>query len=332
MAKFSTFLYGSSILYGSTLFVSDIYPESGPSTGGQSFIINGAGFKFTSYDDDFTGVILDPVKWLNITDGSGVLTTGASHLVLSTGVVAGSTCGIEMNHLHINTQYELRIRLPKLTTYPTSEVSLLNFSLYKDDNNRSYFSIVVGPTSNSLKLKCCVYVNGSLVDYYEAPWTFGLSTLKLLRWCSDIYFYANGSLIFKSERAYTGASKFRVYSLNNAAAYSVSNVVVESILSKTYVAFDNQVVDDLIVVSNVRARGQTPYSLDLKDQAAAYAGLVNIAVVSNGTFLVPDAYEYYFLDNLILVDDTKSSVKINMIGDSTVRTPVTSRKGLGGGK
>lgn len=332
MAKFSTFLYGSSILYGSNLSLVSIYPESGPSIGGQSFVVSGSGLNFTAYNDDFTDLVLDTTKWLDISAGAGHVDTGASHLVLNTGSIPGAVAGIEMKHSVINSQYEIKIRIPKIVSYPETEVSLLDFSLYYNDDNRSYFSISLGPTANTLKLKCFVYANGSLVDYYETAWTTGLATLKLLRWYSDIYFYANGSLLFKSERSNIEISKFRVYACNNSAFYSVDNVIVENIICKTYMAFDNQIVDDLTVVSNVRARGQTPPSIDLKDQSAAYAGLVNIAIVADGSFIVPDFYEYYFLDDLILVNDVKSDVKINMINDDVVRTPVTSRKGLGGGK
>ena len=329
--KFSLFKYQTGILYGAVLAFDSMSPDSGPASGGQNFIVRGESFEYPTFDDTFVSVILDPAKWVDISAGTGSITTGSSHLQLSSGAVLGGVGGVEMLTGHTNIQYEAKVTIPTITANPTATVTLFEMQNYIDANNQSNFIIELD-NQGTVTLKCEVYLGGVIRDTYSEEWTTGASTLKILRWYTDVYFYANGSLFFKATHGSVLSGKFRFFVDNRTANYSVANTIVQHVINRTYVAFDNQLVHDLIVVSDTRARGLTPPSIDGKEQLAAYEGLVDVSVVSNITQTQADFYEYYFEDSLTLLDEGQFDLKFSEIDDDTVRTPVLSSRGLGGGK
>jgi hypothetical protein len=72
--------------------------------------------------------------------------------------------------------------------------------------------------------------------------------------------------------------------------------------------------------------------LDRKGQSAAFAGIVDVSVVSDVTTTKRSAYEYYYLDSLTLLNESQFGMKVSAIDDLTIRTPATDSRGLGGGK
>lgn len=329
--KYSLFKYQTGILYGAVLTFTGISPDTGPSTGGQAFVVSGAAFEYPTFDDTFISPVLDAAKWVDISAGGGSIVTGSTHLVLTTGAVAGAVAGVEMLTAHTNVQYECRVTIPTVTVNPTANVNLFQMQNYIDANNYSNMIIRLS-SAGVITLVCEVYLAGVLRDSYSTTWTTGFSTLKILRWYNDVYFYANGSLVLRSKRGSIANGKFRFFAANLAANYDIDGTVVEYVINRPYVAFDNEVVHDLTVVSDTRARGVTPPSLDNKEQSAAYAGLVDVAVVSNITQTQSDFYEYFFVDSLTLLDESQFGLKFSAIDDDTVRTPSLSSRGLGGGK
>ena len=331
MAKFSTFLYHTGVLYGETMALDSISPATGPSTGGTPFILSGVAFEFTTFDDYFIGGSLDPVKWVNACTGTGALATGATHLVLSTGFSAGSISGVQMDNTSRNSQYEIRVNIPPIPFNPTATIELVTLSKNVDANNYALLSIRCSSTG-SITLASEIYRSGSLLVSESIDWTVGISTLKILQWYGNIYFYANGSLVYSSKSFPSSLGSYSVYSYNGAAAYDVHDIIVEYVLNRPYAAFDNQIVHDLIVVSDTRARGVTPPSIDYKDNIAGFAGLVDVAIVSSATISQSDFFDYYFVDKLTMVDNSQFTMKISDITDDSVRTPGTYNKGLGDGK
>ena len=331
--KYSRFKYSDGVLYGYGLALTSIAPDSGPSTGGAEFVCVGTSFDYETFDDDFTGVTLDLVKWTDISSGTGTVTTGSSNLQLSTGATLGSMAGILMNTVFYESQYEIKVNIPTPTANPATSVSLINFEYYVDANNfaRLYVSL---SSAGAITLDCLVRKSGVDVDEYSESWTVGVSTFKVLVWQEYVYFYANGSLFFSTrhfDSALQGA--FRVYAYNALSAYNVYNTVVEYIIHRPYVVFgDTQIVNDPTLVSSTRLRGITPPSVDSKGTEAAYAGLVDINVVIDSVQTLPDAYEYVYVENLILIDEPQFSLKFSDITDDTVRTPELATRGLGGGK
>lgn len=329
--KYSLFKYQSSVLYGAVLTFDSIAPNTGPSTGGQNFVIVGGAFTYPTFDDTFVGGVLDAAKWTDISAGGGAITTGASHLQCTTGAVAGAVAGVEMLTAHTNVQYEARVNIPTVTSYPTADVNLFQMQNYIDANNQS--NIIIRLSSlGVVSLICQVYNNGILRDTSTTTWTTGFATLKILRWYNDVYFYANNELIMKSRHGNISPAKFRFFAANLTANYNVYNTIVEYVVNRPYVSFDDQVVHDLIVVSDTRARGLTPPSIDGKDQLAAYEGLVDVSVVSNITQTQVNFYEYFYVDSLTLLNESQFNLKFSEIDDETVRTPVLYSRGLGGGK
>ena len=124
MAKFSTFLYGTGILYGHLMALTDVFPPSGPSIGGYPFTLVGDSFVYNNFNDDFTGGVLDAVKWADISAGGGSISTGSSHLTLTTGVGVGAIAGIESVPSYADTQWEAKINIPPISVYPATAVSL----------------------------------------------------------------------------------------------------------------------------------------------------------------------------------------------------------------
>lgn len=329
--KYSLFKYQTGILYGSVLTFTAINPERGPSTGGQEFVVSGGAFEYPTFDDTFISPALDLAKWVDISAGGGSITTGTSHLQLTTGAVAGAVAGVEMLTGHTNIQYECRVNIPTITSNPTANVNLFQMQNYIDANNYSNMIIRLDNTG-TVSLICEVYLGGALRDTSTTSWTTGFCTLKMLRWYNDVYFYANGSLILHSMRGSSSTAKFRFFAANLTANYNVYNSTVEYVINRPYVAFDNQVVHDLELVSDVRARGVTPPSIDNKFQEAAWEGLVDVSVVSNITQTRSDFYEYFYVDSLTLLNESQFGLKLSEIDDETVRTPVLSSRGLGGGR
>ena len=328
--KYSTFVYGSGVLYGPTIDFTDVLPASGPSTGGQDIVILGEGFDYTDFDDDFTGVALDGAKWTDISAGTGSVSTGAAHLELATGAVAGGLGGIEMQTTFDNTQYECKVNIPKPIVYPLSEVHVFTMQLYADANNYSDISIILS-TDKSFYLEVSITHGGSVVETYRDLWTYGVSTFKILNWTDDTYFYANGALFVHSKKHTRALDTWRFFSTNDAATYEMSGVIVEYVECRPFMMFDTNPVSNVTVVSDYRIRGVTPPSTNVYGKEGAYAGLVDVSVIAGKTSYDVDAYTYYFVDELIALDNVASSVKVNIVGDSVIKTPVTAARGLGEG-
>ena len=329
--KFFTFTYGTGVLYGPSAALDFIYPETGPSTGGQDFIIGGNNFNFTTFDDEFTGGTLDLVKWTDISSGTGSVSTGATHLLLNSGSTAGSVGGIEMNLALTNTQFESKIQVPSVSVLPAIVVNLYTMQLYIDASN--YVNLEINKYANGdLKAEVGVYSAGSLRDSYSEDWTTGVSTFKILRWSNVVYIYANGSLMYTSNQFVSTAAKFRFFCTNLADTYDIQDIVVSSVNNRTFAVFGNQPVHDTITIGNIRLRGLTPASVDSRGTDGAYKGLVDVSVVTEATVTSSNFYEYYYLDNLTLIDNSQYGVKLSKIGDDSVRTPQSENIGLGGGK
>jgi hypothetical protein len=332
--RFSLFKYATGILYGWTTVFDTVSPVRGPSPGGNAFIITGSGLDPRSWDDLFMAPVLDP-KWVNISSGSGSVTTGAFHLQMETGATPGSVGGIESVYAWGDTQGEIRLILPPLLGYPTypAVVVVSALTLYVDANNYSEMRLELD-SAGVLQLRCDVYVGGSLVDELVKPfsWTTGLVMLKILRWGSEVLFIANGEVIFDSVRFVNAAAKFRIWMSNPGAVYNLQGVRVEWFYFRPFAVWQDQPVHDTVVVSDTRMRGLVPPSRDERRKDAAYQGLVNVYVVgASGTLGKKAAYEYYYIDGLKLLNSAQTDITMSVIDDAQLVTPPNEQKGLGGG-
>jgi len=331
MAIYSTFVYGTGVLYGVSASISSISPERGPSTGGNAFTINGSGFANAQWSSFFDGVGLDPLKFTDISAGTGTATTGSPNLVLSSGAVAGGSGAVESVATWTDAQAEAVVYIPPIATYPASEVELFAMTLYVDATNYATIGIYLGTSSSTLVLRSTAVRNGATLDTVEEDWTVGTTKLKILRWGTTLYFYANGELFNVDEKFVATTATYRLSSGNVAATYTTT-VRVSAFYWRPYAVFDGRPVHDTTVVSEDRIRGLVPPSWDDKDTDAAYSGLVDVAVVGVGTFTDTDAYEYYYVDQLTIVNSGQSSVKVSLLSDSLLKTPSSSLRGLGNNK
>lgn len=329
--RFSLFKYGSGVLYGIAADIYSVSPDTGPSTGGNEFYMTGIGFDPRHWDDLFTAAVLDPVKWVDISAGTGVVTTALPNLMMSTGFAPGSIAGIESVATWTNVQGEIRCTIPRYSVYPDSTVVCIGFQLYVDANNYCRLAVTCGTDSSQINLICEVYRNGAQKEFYTTPWTSGTSMFKILRWGTDVYFVANGGVVFTSHDFSNAAATFRIYSENLAAAYDAWNTMVEWFYYRPFAVFENQPIHDTIIVSDFRLRGIVPPSIDNLRQVAAYAGLVDTSVVANGLDTMTDSYLYYFVDGLTVIDNVQSDTRMSLIDDAQVVTPSGYAKGLGEG-
>jgi hypothetical protein len=328
MTIFGSFLYGSGVLYGPSVSLGTVAPATGPSTGGNAFVLTGEGLSLVAFDDDFTGAVLDPALWTDISSGTGAISTGATHLTLSTGTTAGSYSGVQSVPTMTSFQAEVSVNIPRITQYPATDVSFLTFSLYVDASNYANMTVNVGSTSGDITLQCVTVVGGTTTATYETDWTTGISSFRILRWNSDIYFIANGSIVYIAKSFTSTTARYRIYSYNNAATYNVSGVVVNYFESKPFVVFGNSPVFDTVVVSPTRVRGTVPPSIDDFNNEAGYAGLVDVHFISAFVVSMTDAYEYYFEKKLVLVNNQQDDLVLSIVDDSIVRTPEDVRRGL----
>jgi hypothetical protein len=317
---YSTFVYGPD---PST--VTLVSPDSGPSVGGESIVIEGTGFDPRHWDDLFTGV-LDPLKWTNISAGTGTVTTGASHLQLSTGATAASTAGVASTAAWLDCQLELRVILPRIAANPAGTVTPIAFQLRVDATNYALMSISLS-TAGVYTLTCAVYRAGVLKGSYSETVTRGLSNLRILRWGTTVYFIYNGTVVYYNADFVTTVATFRIYNSNAAIAYDTL-ATVEWFYWRTFFTIDDQIIHAPTIVSDFRLRGFTPPSVDEKGVSAAYAGLSDVSVVGTGAVTSNDSYLYYYNDRLRVLNVPQFSTVLSVIDDDQLLTKSTSAKGL----
>jgi len=332
MGYYAGFKYGSGVLYGVTTTITGVDPDEGPAPGENDFVITGVGFDPRQWDDHFTDALLNVAKWTDLSAGGGAVTTGTNHLQLSTSAVAGASAGVQSVAQWGPAQGEARITVAPTTVYPAADVDVFVFSLWVDASN--YSKMYLRMTSTGvMTLYCEVYAGGVLSDWLKAPlaWTSGLSIFKILRFGSAVYFYANGSLLFRSVKFVNTVGYFQMYSQNLTALYDVDLARVEWFYYRPFAVFQSQPVHDSVVVSDGRLRGVVPASRDDLYQSAAYEGSVDVSVVGNGPATDVDAYRYYYIDGLTSIDSVQADVTMSLVNDEQLVTPSGVNKGLGEG-
>lgn len=328
MGVFGGFLWGSGVLYGSTTVLSSISPDNGPSIGGNAFVLTGQGFDNSARDDDFTGAGLDPLLWTDISFGSGAVSTGANHLQLSTGTTPASVAGVISVFAWADFQAEVRAFFPSVTAYPATSADVLVYWFWIGMGNYAELKVVMDSTG-ALTLNCNVVLSLTAVDSFSESWTNGLSVFKILRYQNILYFVANGTVVHTFSGFGSGAGIACLWAENDSAvAYDVTTTI-ESFTFKSFVVFDDQPVHDAVTVSDTRMRGFVPASVDDKERSAAYAGLVDVHVVGDCTSDNVDAYEYYYLDSLRVVNSVQSGVVMSFINDDQIKTKTGVKKGIG---
>ncbi len=316
---YSTFLYGPD-----TSTIASISPDTGPSTGGQSFVLTGTDFDPRHWDDTFELGALSAL-WTDSSVGTGTVTTGASHLQLSTGATAASYARIGSVNTWTDCQLEVRAILPRAARSAGTVVPLA-FQLRVDVNNYAvmYINLLAAGTYT---INCDVYRAGVSVGSYSATCTRGLSNLRILRWGTTVYFIYNGALIYYNSGFVSTAATARIYAFNNAIAYDATSTV-EWFYWRSFVVIGDQLVYAPTVVSNWRLRGFTPPSADEKGVVAAYAGLRDVSVVAVGTATYAASYEYYFEDRLRVLNIPQFDMLLSVIDDNQLITKSTMAKGL----
>lgn len=325
--KYSLFKYGTGILYGYAGGLTSISPDSGPSVGGNAFLLTGSGLDPRQWDDDFDAPALDLLKWVDLSAG-GTVVTGPLHLQLNTPAVAGSSAGVETVATWGDTQAEARLILPRLSVYPVGSVTPFSFTLYVDALNFARFRVDL--TGREWTLWAEVYRAGLLADSWSSAWSVGLTSLKILRWGTSVWFIANGAVVFRSFQFVSTASTFRMEVYNGAENFAILDTIVEWFYFWPFAVFGDQPVHDTTLVSDYRLRGRVPESVDEAYKGAAYKGPVAVSVVATATYALRAAYTYFYITGLTLVNSSQQDIKLQLIDDPQIESPV-GKKGLGEG-
>jgi len=333
MGYYAGFKYGSGVLYGIQTEIYSVDPDRGPSPGGNRFVITGSGFDPRLWDDTFVEPTLDTAKWVDLSSGGGSVYTGPEHLRMSTGSSAGDVAGIKSSATWGNVQCEVRAILATPMSYPaTGSIVVCRFCLEVDAANYACMYITLDSTG-ALKLYCESWVGGVKSDEMrtQVEWSLGLCTLKILRWGADLYFIANGSVIWSTVKFLDSQAYFKITSENGDSDYDVNILKVEWFYYRTFVIFQNQPVHDTVVVSNKRVRGIVPESRDIRKKYAAYEGIVDVSAVGISSYTSSDAYEYYYVKGLKAINEIQFDIGLDIINDPQLETPEGERRGLGGG-
>lgn len=308
--------------------ITSVYPLSGYADGGEAFTITGEGFDPREWDDYFTSALLDITKWIDISVRTGSITTGANRLQLSSGAVAGGVGGVSNVATWTNVQGEIVSIIPNLIgSVPPVNVELINFVLWVDGNNWCRLGVSFD-TNGDYTLNCVVRRNGVTITSYTMDWTYGAAVFKILRWGSSVYFIANGSIVFSSNKFYNNAAKFRIYSSNLADNYDAHSTV-QWFYFRPFVVYGDRVVHDTKVVSDTRVRGGIPYSIDNKGNISGYAGDVDVSVVGRGLDTDVNGYEYVYRDRLKIINSTAKSWDLQITDDDQLLTPDGVKRGYG---
>jgi len=184
-----------------------------------------------------------------------------------------------------------------------------------------------------MRLYCESWLGGVKAAEMRIPvtWTTGLAVFKILRWGSTLYFYANGSLLWKVKNFISTLAYFQMYSENLTENYDVDIAKIEWFNYRSFAVFQNQPVHNTVIVSDSRMRGNVPASRDEQWQEAAYEGLVDATVVANGIITSTDAYRYYYVAGMKAINSVQSDIEMSLVNDPQIFTPDGETKGLGGG-
>ena len=331
MGYYSGFKYGTGVYYGPVCAISAVSPVEGPAPGGNSFVITGTGFDPRQWDDMFTAAALVLARWSDISFG-GSVSTGPYHLGFSTSVVPASTAGILSVMQWYDVQGEVRVIISPVVSRPLSEIDVLVFTLSVDSSNYAEMYVRMD-TAGNMMLHCETWVGGIMRDELKSPlvWTTGLATFKILRYGTDVYFVANGSVICRIPGFIATPASFMISTRNLSAAYDVDCTRVELFYYRPFAVFQNQPVHDTVIVSDNRARGLVPASRDITWQFAAYEGPVDVSIIGEGPTTSTDAYKYYYVAGMKSINSTQFSVEMSLINDAQLATPDGENKGFGGG-
>lgn len=326
MTRYGLKTYGTFVYGPSPSTISSVAPDSGPSIGGVDIIVEGVGFDPRQWDDLFNTGSLDLAKWTDISSGSGSITTGGPGLNLSTGTTASSIAGIESVALWADCQHEIRLRLPRISSNPPGDVVPIAFQLRVDASNYAVMYVVLDITG-IYTLNCDVFRGGVSVGSYSQTISRGSLVFRILRWNSTVYFILNGSIVYFNSSFVNTAATSRVYASNSSQTYdAVSDI--EWFYWRTFLTIDNQLIFAPTVVSDYRVRGLTPPSVNDKDVSASYAGLADVSLIANGKDTSTDAYEYYYVDRLRVMNIPQFNILLSVIDDDQLITKSTSSKGL----
>jgi len=212
--EYGTFIYGTGIKYGSASSLESVFPENGISDGGDDFVITGEGFFNKGGDDDFTDILLDSVKWTDISTGSGSVQTGSNHLVLNTNSTSGQIAGIQSNTSYGNFQAEVLISIP-ISSNPTGDIKCFVYDLYVNSTTKASIEIIKN-SDGEYSLKTYTMNGGRITSERVTNWGRGNYTLKILRFGTKVYFITNGSVIFSAINFRSDPASVRLYCDNSS--------------------------------------------------------------------------------------------------------------------
>lgn len=326
MSVFGTaVVYGTGYVYGpsSFAFLDDGSIElRGPIEGGTNVNMLGV-TPDTSGDDDFAGVVIDPLKWVASAAGSGSVVQN-DELQLRTGTVPNSSAvltSVPTFGLQSDVKVDWRVATDVIASPPAATTRLFDAELYVDVNNYLRVSRIFDttiPSRHAFRITCVV--GGTVVDdVFVLDQSIG-GTLRIVRIRNHVIVYLNSTVLYDDDpflSATTAQLVFRAVNPSLVDPYDFTTVL------------DNFRVGALVLLDGIPAellllgetlRFSTPAMTTPRDST------ISVYVRSGLVAQLSGAFEYFLASEFKMLDGDGAS--IGVVGDATLRNLPSGRLGF----
>jgi len=300
-----------------------VAPGVGPVTGGTSVEIAGSDLLDTAADDDFSGAVIDPVRWIVATNGAGSSAVeGGGHLTLAAGPVAGSYARIDSTVTMLDTDIEVAFSVQTdvaaLVALAPVELAALRLSI--DANNYAQVARKAGGAFGD-RYEVAVVVGGVAIESAYQPTSELSGSLRIIRRGSTVYLYAGTTELLRRDGFPTTAAQARVSVANLTAAYAVQTAF-DNFFAHTMVVLGTEPMLDAQVISEGRVLGTTP--------PGARVGIVDVHVATYAVpaFVIQDAFTYEDAAHFTVLAPLSGAVSLTIANDTILRNLRTGRPGF----
>jgi hypothetical protein len=270
--------------------ITSVTPNTGPTTGGTPFAIQGTNLASFFFNDNFNEGYLDTTLWAAL--GPTLITVAPFGLAgkcnLETSTVPGSYSGIQANLLQpqgdFHVQIDFNVLNAFLVTLPSTEVTLVAIDAAIDSGNYARLSYVVkGASATTGTIRCEVWNSATQIHLFEMPYSTNSGSMGVMRYFDPLVngnhaaFWLNGTKIFDCFDMPASEVKLRIFAWNEASPYDVQ-VQLDNFISHSVIVFVGvsgcDVATGIIEVATSRIRAVSPPTQN------AWAGAVDLRVTS----------------------------------------------------
>jgi len=305
----------------------------GPIEGGTDLIMSGGSDAYarpyvytdTTFDDDFTGAVIDVALWWTGVTGSGTVTQD-DRLLLRSGTTPNSSARLtSVGTFGATGAFEaaFTIETDVIDQPPADTTRLFDFELQVDASNyfrvsREFDASLPAGSRHIFRFLCVV--GGTTVEDVITPSTMLSGTIRITRVRNRVIVEANGTRIYDAAPfTVTAASVvFRVANPSATHPYDFTTSV-DDFSCPTVVLFG----DEPALIREVSAS-----LVRVESPAVATPRTVSITVwtAAGLALTVPDAFTYELSFEFLILQEAGTT--IGLVGDRTLRNLRTGRYGL----